>query len=495
MKRSRTKHGIIFLLTFVLVFASLGTAGFAGKPAKPPKPAKTATIEIVESQPLLIPSGSNSVQATLVIMNHDGNAPTLDPSDGTAVIIDENIKRKQTTYIMEYTMAEPYNGNGSETVIAKVKNIDGQLTEETIYIQIETDTPPPNQPPVNTQVPDIISSFVTGTDATPVPGIWEDNDSASFTIVRIWELDGVALEENPDDGALYLDESWEGKSLVLKEVATDDEGASGTASSSLHMISAPAPEALLYVALGDSIATGTVAPSMPNETPYIHAFKTYLESETGQPVTMKDYSEDGDHSSHLLGKLTNSDGANNALVQDVTDADVITVSIGGNNLMSAAKYTTYVLFFIKVDYYDFDRIDIEKAEAGRVAFVSEFPQIINKIREYNATARIVVNDLYNPFNKTTDLDNYNLVESYFHRTDNKGVNDVIRTVCASTNGINYADVYDRFEGYAGGDGKENLTYMYITDTYFGFELRNPHPNSVGQGLVEAAVEAAYDLIP
>lgn len=378
---------------------------------------------------------------------------------------------------------------------------DGASNEASSTPQLITS--PSNQPPTLVSAPDIIGTFVTETYATPVFGEWEDLDSASFAVVRTWLLDGVPLTEDPADGELYLDSSWAGKSLVLKEVATDSDGASNEASSAPQVITTPAQENLLYVALGDSIATGTVAPSLPNETPYIHAFRSYLAKETGRTVDMSDFSEDGDHTGHLLARLGgpayDGVGADQTMINQVKAADVISVSIGGNNLMSAAKYTTYVFFFIKVDYYDFDRIDTDKADVGLEAFQEEFPLIIQRIRQYNSKAKIIVNDLYNPFNKTTDVGttfegNYNLVESYFYRSG-AGVNDVIRDECNSHSGVEYAAVYEAFEGYGNGDKKEQITYMYIQDTYFGFELRNPHPNTMGQSLLEAAVETAYDLLP
>ncbi len=375
---------------------------------------------------------------------------------------------------------------------------EGASSEESTTPELITS--PANQPPTLVSDPDITGTFETGTYATPIFGEWEDLDSDGFTVISTWELTyntehlSILVE-----GSLYLEQEWEGWNIQLKEVATDSDGASNEASSTPELISAPPTENLLYVALGDSIATGTVAPSMPNETPYIHAFRSHVATETGRTVDMSDFSEDGDQTGHLLARLGGPSydgvGADQTMINQVRAADVITVSIGGNNLMSAAKYTTYVFFFIRVDYYDFDRIDTDKADAGREAVVEHFPLIIDKIREYNATAKIVVNDLYNPFNKSSDEDNYNLVDGYFFNSNDTGVNDVIRGVCESADNVEYAAVYEAFEGYGNGDKKEQITYMYIQDTYFGFELRNPHPNTMGQSLIETAVENAYDRIP
>ena len=501
MKRNKFKRKLAILLVFVLVFAGLGTSAFAARPPKTPK------LEIGESS-LVVLSG-DTVSTELIVSNPGVEEPIAKPVivsaplRGEAIISIISDKRNVDKYEFTYTDLNEYPSGGTE-------NIEIALSTDlssTQMISITIQGSSVNQPPVLVSAPDITGSFETGTEATPVFGVWRDDDSTSFTVVRTWELDGTTLIQNPDDGPLLLDSTWDGKYLVLKEVATDSDGEFSEKSSEAYLITTPAPpppppEDLLYVALGDSIITGTVAPSLPDETPFIYGFKVHLEDKTKRPVTMKNFGVDGDQTGHLLARLGGPeyDGvtADQTMIDNVKAAEVISVSIAGNNLMSAAKYTTYVFFFIKVTYYDFNNINPDKAEAGRAAVEIDFPKIIQQIRSHNPTAKIIVTDTYNPFNKTTDVGtedegNYDLVEYYLHR-NGIGVNDVIRRVCSENSNVECAEVYSAFEAYGAGNKKEDITYMYITDTYYGFELRNPHPNNIGQGLIETAAENAYDRI-
>lgn len=481
MKQNRFKVGIVFLLMFALVFSSMGTSAFAAKPPKPPKPAKSATIEVVESLPLIVPLGNSSISTNLIVMNDDGEEPEASALLGDASIAWVSAKRKSTTYEMTYTKPDTYNGDGSETVTVTVYNVDGNPTSVDIPINIEQSAPPINEPPENITPPEIDSTFLAGDPASPILGTWDDDHSIPV-VTRTWELsDGTSI---PVTGDLVLLAAWDGLSIAIKEVAVDEEGLEASFVSAYYPITDPVIVTdLIYVALGDSIATGTVAPTFDNETTYVEYFGTFLYGDTERNVSTKDFSSDGDQTSHLLDRLN---GGDPDMIAQVRVADIITLSIGGNNLMNAAKYHTLFLGFIPVDYYDFERIDLAKAEAGRQAFVIQFPSIIQKIRAYNPDAQIIVNTIYNPFKGIQDAANHTLLEGYLYRTDKLGINDVI----LATDGIDVAPVHQAFETRHF-DTKDAITYMYITDTYFGFELRNPHPNHAGQVIIEEMHEDVY----
>jgi lysophospholipase L1-like esterase len=481
MKQNRFKVGIVFLLMFALVFSSMGTSAFAAKPPKPPKPAKSATIEVVESLPLIVPLGNSSISTNLIVMNDDGEEPEASASLGDASIAWVSAKRKSTTYEMTYTKPDTYNGDGSETVTVTVYNVDGNPTSVDIPIDIEQSAPPINEAPENITPPDIDSTFFVGDPASPILGTWDDDHSIPV-VTRTWELsEGTSI---PVAGDLVLLAAWDGLSIAIKEVAVDEEGLETSFISAYHPITDPGIVTdLIYVALGDSIATGTVAPTFDNETTYVEYFGIFLHGDTGRNVITRDFSSDGDQTSHLLDRLN---GGDPDMIAQVRVADIITLSIGGNNLMNAAKYHTLFLGFIPVDYYDFERIDLAKAEAGRQAFIIQFPAIIQKIRAYNPDAQIIVNTIYNPFKGIQDVANHTLLEGYLYRIDKLGINDVI----LATDGIDVAPVHQAFETRHF-DTKDAITYMYITDTYFGFELRNPHPNHAGQVIIEEMHEDVY----
>lgn len=332
--------------------------------------------------------------------------------------------------------------------------------------------------PVNTALPTIVGSMEAGQSVQADLGQWIDEYDTNLSLNGTWNLPGGGTQTV--SGELLLLDEWIGSSISLSVTATDSDGMTAAADSASYTVlePAPVPQEINYVVLGDSIATGTIAYDyIPPEIPYPAYFKAFIEEESGLPVNVDDFSEDGDKSGDLLNKLQN-DGA---MREAIMDADYVTVSIGGNDLMAAAKYS-----FFGINYYDFDRIDTAKAETGRVNFIANFPLIVSELRTLNPDAQIFINTIYNPFNMSSDADNYDLVEGYLDKGDGSGINETI----LSETGYDVVDVHQAFdEGYA--DAKDQVTYMYIPDLILWFELRNPHPNSQGQSIIEDLHEALY----
>ncbi len=252
-----------------------------------------------------------------------------------------------------------------------------------------------------------------------------------------------------------------------------------------------------YVILGDSIATGTVTgnemtddwgvPSVIDS--YADYFADYLRGLGDETVNVLDYSKDGDQAYQLLEKLTSPDYK---YIQDaIAEADVITISIGGNNLMRAAMDNS-------LTGYDFDNVDLDDAELGRQEFARDWPQIVELLDvltdgedNESVDADIIVNTVYNPY--WTDDDLYDAVDSLLNGT--QGINTVIKDNAAM---YDVADVYSSFSAYNGSiDEMNEVTYMYTDKTMRVFwfivvELRNPHPTAYGQSLIYDAVVYQYE---
>ncbi len=216
-----------------------------------------------------------------------------------------------------------------------------------------------------------------------------------------------------------------------------------------------------YVALGDSLATGTT--SRGKTTSYIYGFYTYLKT-IYPSETMKDLSNDGDKAETLLGKLKTD-----AFIGEVSKANFITICIGGNNVLNAAR-----------DSY-FSRIDTALAEAGTLAFERDYPLIIAEIRKHNETAKIVSMTLYNPYN-SIDISGYRgdaalhiQAKAYIDRINNK-------IIGISDDNYKVADVYSKFFNDYGKIGKMgSITYFYPISL---FKItRDPHPNQTGQNIM------------
>lgn len=238
-----------------------------------------------------------------------------------------------------------------------------------------------------------------------------------------------------------------------------------------------------YIALGDSIAFGLSADSNKG---YVELFKDYLIStKQYNELALNNLAVPGYKSSDLLDKLKNEDKIRKAVRQ----ANIITISIGGNNLLSpiikaiASKYqmdskepnfVTKLTKTLGADSKWEEKLevlqndpDLMKAlNEGVKNFKVDWPETIKEINKLNPHSKIYVMTLYNPL-KTNTPALYNTFEELIQQ-----INGEIRN---STYNYEIADVYTKFHQY---DGKAPLT---------NFDLLNrtidPHPTNYGHDLI------------
>lgn len=232
-----------------------------------------------------------------------------------------------------------------------------------------------------------------------------------------------------------------------------------------------------YVALGDSIASGTIY-SGKVITSYTTYFHEYLKTQYPlATVTKSSLATDGDRTNELYGKLglNSQTSQDNALISAVTNADIITLSIGGNNLMQAAKDSS------SIGGYNFNFINTAIADQGLLDFQNQWVPIISKIKSLNPNVQLIVTTTYNPYNET-DASLHNTVDSYLFRVNSTGVNDYIINNSGSL-GYSVANVYQYFDA----NYKNNMgavTYFYPNpNDIWGNLTRNPHPNDEGQRII------------
>ncbi|MGE5653688.1 MAG: GDSL-type esterase/lipase family protein [Bacillota bacterium] len=234
------------------------------------------------------------------------------------------------------------------------------------------------------------------------------------------------------------------------------------------------PSVISYVALGDSIATGTVT-NWSNITSYVEYFYQYLKSYYGRKttVTKSNFAHDGHKSSDLLALLT---AEASELVDAVKTADVITISIGGNNLMQAAAIP------------GFTDIDWPLADQGVADFATDWPQIIARIKSLNTkSAKIIVATLYNPYNIEPPV-GYEADEGLHDQTDLRM--SVINGVITNNTSLGYglADAQTAFHQYAQSTMGQ-VTYFY--PSLLMYLLRNPHPTAAGQQILTDLHKKAF----
>jgi len=208
---------------------------------------------------------------------------------------------------------------------------------------------------------------------------------------------------------------------------------------------------LKFLVLGDSIAAGSgVYINKENR-----AYAPLVARAKGYDLT--NYGAGGDTSADLLGKVTRQEATRRA----IGEADVIAVSIGGNDLMHAEDFTTLVVEGLLGGYSQMEPI--------LAAYRENFAGIISGIRALNAEALLIVQTLYNPAFPLPSLR-----EAYG----------------AAIRGIN-AGIRDYLEAHPGA--------FVVADVYTAFQQRRgavfvdmTHPSAHGHAVIAEVLLATID---
>jgi lysophospholipase L1-like esterase len=260
---------------------------------------------------------------------------------------------------------------------------------------------------------------------------------------------------------------------------------------------AAAKQGITYTALGDSIAFGTGA---TDGVGYTDMFNTHLERKFG-PGLYINLSADGVTSDELLAALLYPGDPFN-VQSAVSAADIITISIGGNDLLGPFQET--LNGFIALNYTipdgggainfeafisDFTEWEMDQSAQPAITamfaglysdwpglvqnFAMNWTQIIGIIRDLNPTADVYVNTVFNPLKFSPNL--YQFADSAI-----QGLNLPIMGY-APVYGYKVVDVYSRFASYnnpkklAVGDLSTLALYKYP-----GFNGPVPlHPTDMG----------------
>lgn len=206
-----------------------------------------------------------------------------------------------------------------------------------------------------------------------------------------------------------------------------------------------------YVVLGDSIGYGAGI-SNPGEAVYGKIIANT------NSYNYSNFAQNGNETSDLLNKLR----SNSSVIESVKNADIISISIGGNNFLHA-NMTDLMAKGMEGDFSEIERI---------VAGVrTDFDAIISKIKEYNSSAVILMQTLYNPLQ---DSDVGNVV----YEKGTGMLNQVFKDYAAAHPGeIEIVDVAAAFKGKKGLISWDNI-----------------HPSAEGNYVIARAVQAKlYEL--
>lgn len=161
-----------------------------------------------------------------------------------------------------------------------------------------------------------------------------------------------------------------------------------------------------YVALGDSIAYGYGLEDKEEDS-YVGQVRKYLEQKYDY-VVATNFGENGMRSDELLDILTNPKNKNYRKYRaTLSYADVVTISIGSNDLLHLIKL-------------DFNMEEMIREGAGKfrkacLDFSVNFPKIIKEIRSINPSVKIYANNIYNPAKGLSSYaDVYDVAERYIN---------------------------------------------------------------------------------
>lgn len=215
-------------------------------------------------------------------------------------------------------------------------------------------------------------------------------------------------------------------------------------------------KSIRYVALGDSIAHG-YGLSNPDRDSYAGQIGKYLE-ERYEYVFFANLGTDGQRSEQLLDILTDPDNKSYEKYHaTLHHADVVTLSIGSNDLMHLIRLDRNLKDYIEKG----DQMFCEAC--GR--FSDNFPRIIETIRSIAPEAQIFVNNVYNPCRGISGLENLNTLAEYYI--------GLLNQTFVTESGFTLVDIKKGFDSTG-----EDLLNMAIS----GREI-DPHPNKDGHRVI------------
>jgi len=249
---------------------------------------------------------------------------------------------------------------------------------------------------------------------------------------------------------------------------------------------------LVYVSLGDSIARGYGLSDLTEERFSTIAAQYWKDENT----EVYNYGVDGQTSSELLAML--QDG----YADKLAEADVVSVSIGANNILQHAwqfLYDYYVYLYSEPPQFTDEEIAVRfrevtaGADEGCVILEQDMPVLLETIRKINPDCQILFLTLYNPYeavNTEMHISGLPVQLAALSDTYVTKINACIREWTALDDNTAIVDVYAAFAGR----GRE-LLYAYSPEGQDSADMdmnhMDPHPNAKGHKVIGALVGQAY----
>ncbi|WP_025024328.1 GDSL-type esterase/lipase family protein [Companilactobacillus nodensis] len=219
----------------------------------------------------------------------------------------------------------------------------------------------------------------------------------------------------------------------------------------------PKKSTINIVAVGDSLTEG-IGDSKSIGGGYVTRLKNKVHDKYKVKTNAYNYGVSGDTSNQIMTRIQND----NKMHEDLPKADIITVTVGGNDFMH----------LLKRKGIDLTATDIANEQSK---FDERLKQLLSDIRSYNKEAPIYLIGIYNPF--SIYLSNIKDAKTAFINW-NKGSAQVAATV-NDTYFIDINNLYMSKKAMKKVKKDGVNPYLYTEDHF--------HPNAVGYDMMTAKV--------
>ena len=218
-----------------------------------------------------------------------------------------------------------------------------------------------------------------------------------------------------------------------------------------------------YVAIGDSLTKGVG--DSTNQGGFVPLLAQSLTNETGLEFKAINYGVSGNTSGQILSRMQEK----KEIRKDLKQAQLLTITIGGNDLRKAILEDT-------------SNLDLDRFEKASKAYEKNLKQIIELARKDNPDLPVYVVGIYNPlylnFPDLTELQT--LVDQWNQRTEE---------TLSAYQGVYFIPINDLL--YKGIDGKSGVTESELgKETVTNDALYDEdsfHPNNTGYEIMKEAV--------